>query len=957
MSKWFATRFIVSVLLLQLSACSYFQTASLEPIKSANDYRQYQLLTLDNQLRVLLISDPLAERAAASLDIGVGSRQDPEDSQGLAHFLEHMLFLGTQKYPEADSYQAFMNAHGGSHNAYTSFEHTNYFFDIDPAALDQALDRFSQFFIAPLFTEQYVEREKNAVHSEYTSKLKDDHRKASDVFKAIINPQHPFSKFSVGNLATLSSKQQGALRQELLTFYQQYYSANLMTLVVTGRESLAELKAMVTPKFNVVANRKVAIPPIVEPLFIPDSLPMKVAISPEKEQRLLTLNFSVADSNPYYRQKPLEYLGNILGHEGEGSLLSYLKQHNWAKGITAGTELNYQGGGVFAIRVELTEKGLSNQNAVIMSVFQLINRIREQGVQRWLFNEQAQVAQMQFRYQDIVPSSDYSRRLASAMHDYPAADILQGVYLMSDFDATLINRYLSEFTPDKLLITVMAPNVDVDQTSPYYNTAYSVRPIAKAVLAQWRDAGLNDSLQLPAANPFLARDLSLHNADQAVNDNPQLIIDKPGFKLWFKDDEQFNVPKGSVFLTIRSEMANHSVNDAVLQRLWVAMLNEQLNEYSYPALIAGLHYSLSSHLRGISVNVSGFTDKQLLLYEQIQSTLLKPEFPASRFSRVKSDLLRRLENANKEQPYAMQMSDLSELLFHHRYSSEAQRKALSNVTIEQLRDFSTRFFQQVDLSALVYGNYSQAYADQFGASMYSAFLAGGVAKLASKDSLQVAISQLTEGDSAYRVDSYYDDAALLYYIQSARLDKTARVSLAIAAQLYRSEFYSNLRTEKQLGYIVSSGVYPVYDVPGLYFVVQSPVAGVARLKSEIESFIEAKGQALDTLTEQQFIQARDVIVQHLSQLPTSLNEQAERYWSDINYHYFGFDSKEQLIAALQQLDSLSWKQNVKASLFDSSRRGLWLYSPGKFNEPVDMSASEIKDVEAYKANHDALYFQ
>ncbi|MEE3214854.1 MAG: insulinase family protein, partial [Pseudomonadota bacterium] len=79
--------------------------AATSPIVSPHDDRDYRVLTLDNGLEVLLVSDPEADKAAASLNVSVGSAQDPDDLQGLAHLLEHMLFLGTEAYPEADAYQ------------------------------------------------------------------------------------------------------------------------------------------------------------------------------------------------------------------------------------------------------------------------------------------------------------------------------------------------------------------------------------------------------------------------------------------------------------------------------------------------------------------------------------------------------------------------------------------------------------------------------------------------------------------------------------------------------------------------------------------------------------------------------------------------------------------------------------------------------------------------------------
>jgi insulysin len=163
--------------------------------KSPNDKREYAYLTLANSLEVMLISDPETDSAAASLDIQIGSSSDPEKFPGLAHFLEHMLFLGTAKYPEPDEYQKFISDHGGSHNAYTAPENTNYFFDIQADFLEGALDRFAQQFTAPLFNEEYVEREVNAVHSEFSSKIQDDGRRYLSSFKTTLSSDHPFKVF------------------------------------------------------------------------------------------------------------------------------------------------------------------------------------------------------------------------------------------------------------------------------------------------------------------------------------------------------------------------------------------------------------------------------------------------------------------------------------------------------------------------------------------------------------------------------------------------------------------------------------------------------------------------------------------------------------------------------------------------------------------------------------------
>jgi secreted Zn-dependent insulinase-like peptidase len=93
-------------------------------IASPNDDRAFAVVTLSNGLKTLLVSDPLAEQGAAAADVGAGSWRDPPTLEGLAHFTEHMLFLGTVKYPSEDGYQKYLSANGGSSNAYTDTEHT-----------------------------------------------------------------------------------------------------------------------------------------------------------------------------------------------------------------------------------------------------------------------------------------------------------------------------------------------------------------------------------------------------------------------------------------------------------------------------------------------------------------------------------------------------------------------------------------------------------------------------------------------------------------------------------------------------------------------------------------------------------------------------------------------------------------------------------------------------------------
>lgn len=272
--------------------------------KSPQDNREYRGLHLENGLKVLLVSDPSTDKAAAALTVDVGHMCDPEALPGLAHFCEHMLFLGTKKYPNENAYSTFLSENGGSSNASTYADNTKYFFDVVPNELEGALDRFAQFFIAPLFTESATDREINAVNSEHEKNLAIDIWRIRQVTKSLADPKHPYSRFGTGNKKTLADDPlaQGInVREELIRFHEKWYSANIMCLAVYGKDSLDDLENMVNSKFSGIVNKNVESPKWFEQPFLKDQHQTKVFIVPVKDSRTLTINFATGDLDQFYK--------------------------------------------------------------------------------------------------------------------------------------------------------------------------------------------------------------------------------------------------------------------------------------------------------------------------------------------------------------------------------------------------------------------------------------------------------------------------------------------------------------------------------------------------------------------------------------------------------------------------------------------------------------------------------
>lgn len=218
-----------------------------EVVKSAADKRKYKLIELPNGLQALLIARPDSTSdndqgegmTAAAMAVRVGSFSDPDEIPGLAHFCEHMLFMGTEKYPDENEWEAFLAENGGDSNASTDCEYTIYQFEVASGYLSEALKRFSGFFTCPLFKPGTSRREARAVDSEYKDSLQSDHAKRSELLAATTVEGHPFRKFMWGNVETLETIPEAKgvdVREALLKFHARYYTANAMRLAVYGKD-------------------------------------------------------------------------------------------------------------------------------------------------------------------------------------------------------------------------------------------------------------------------------------------------------------------------------------------------------------------------------------------------------------------------------------------------------------------------------------------------------------------------------------------------------------------------------------------------------------------------------------------------------------------------------------------------------------------------------------------------
>ena len=906
-------------------------------VKSPHDPRSYETLVLDNGLKVVLVSDPATDKAAASLDVNIGSGSDPQGREGLAHFLEHMLFLGTEKFPDAAEYKDFMAAHGGGDNAYTSYDHTNYFFDIDKDHLEPALDRFSQFFIAPAFTPKYVSRERQVVHSEYTSKFKSDGRRSFYAKKQAMNPDHPYTRFSVGNNETLSDLAGNSIRDELIRFYKSHYSANIMALAVVGKEPLPQLRQWVIEKFSDIPNTGKSRLEVDAPLFAPGQLPARVNIIPVKDRRGLSLTFPVPPVDQHRRSKPTHFISHLLGHEGKGSLLSLLKEKGWSDGLSSGLGARHPNNATMSVSVKLTPAGLEHVDSIVAYVFRYIELMRESGISKWTFDEQRKLSEMRFLYAEKLEPISLARSLSNNFHLLPADELLRGHYSLDDFNPELIQEYLDYMRPDNVLLTVMANGLDTDQRTDWFSVDYSIRPIEKETLARWRSPGPDPALALPGPNSFVPENLALEIGAQSGG-VPDALVRRTGFELWHQLDTEFNLPLANFYFSVRSPVANDSARHAVLTNLYVRLVNDQLTEFSYDADLAGLSYSLYKHVRGFTARVSGYDDKQTVLVERIVDALRHPKISDDRFEIAKENMIRGLHNSRKDSPYRLAIGEVHLLLTEPSWSEEELLAAIGGVDADDVRRFVPQLLGELDVIALAHGNVNRDSARALASIVERGLVAP--AKPVSVPSGRVV--KLASGDSyARNVDNTQDDSAVAIYYQGPDKQFSSRARVALLVNMIGPAFFEALRTEKELGYIVFASSMSILERPGIAFVVQSPIADPGALVRHVESFLDEYGEKIAELDQATFEQHRTALLNNLLEADSTLDERTRRYWNELDREHYAFDLRKNLAAAIKEVSLADFKASYENLLRSRESKRLVVRAAGLRHNVAASAAGDV----------------
>nr|CDS33164.2 nardilysin [Hymenolepis microstoma] len=755
--------------------------SDIKIIKPDPDYKIYRYLQLQNGIRVILISnvksgetiEPLdcnkddvndeiesqgsdgevpefdLRKSAAALTVKVGSFSDPEEAQGLAHFLEHMVFMGSEKYPRENDFHDYISHRDGSRNAYTEGDSTTFYFEVQRNYFKEALDRFANFFISPLLRKDCVDRELEAVDSEFELSKANESCRLVHLLSQLSKEDSPFNSFIRGNRISLKEipDSVGTNIYELLRKFQRdYYNASLMTLAIESKDTLDSLETLVRDIFASVPSRECKAPDFsihVNPF--PSSVFKKLyKIAPIKERTTLQFVWSLPPMRSHYRSAALKFVSTIIAHEGNGSLLAFLQKKNLAMYLHAGCSNNYffnnDMTALFEITIGLSDLSRSNPIQLVTYVFSFLRMLRDSANfslanpsderAPWgdrsfasLIPEFQQIWAANFRFQEPMEPHLDVQSIALALQFYPPEEVFAAGRIMFERDLKTYVEVVNMLKPDSAIMAVLLPEYKGEAAKDvnckeflkerWYGIRYAVEDLSEQDFAKWNSVEALPDFHLPEVNPFVITkfDLLPTAEDNALPREVNLGPLQKFGELWHQQRTKYNIPVAHVFVELSSDVIQ-TPKDAMILALWMHAFNKRLITLLYSATEANYEFTVNAITQGIGISVAGFTEKHFLLYQEVISLLKKPLIADNDEDSLITEVSFSVLKESMRQSASNKLLNPKRLNSHIKkylhlanvHIAEDSLNALESLTLSDILEFVPRFLSRLYIRMFGFGN-------------------------------------------------------------------------------------------------------------------------------------------------------------------------------------------------------------------------------------------------------------
>jgi insulysin len=855
-----------------------------------NETRIFNTKILKNGIKTVCVYDKDTDKTSVTVSVNIGSYSNPKEFQGLAHFLEHMLFLGSTKYPDEKYFNNNIKKYGGFSNAWTNMFETVYYFSVFNDGIEHLMDIFSRFFIDPLFNEDAVQREINAVNSEHQKNINDDYWREYQIIKNLANKDNKWNTFATGSNKTMNKD---TIREAMIEFYNQFYVSENISVCIVSNINIKNQKKLLKSTFGNIPFKLKKKITIQKPIYnnFGKTYQMIPLSDIQKIKYIWEINPGFTETNKIYK-----IILELLTMLNKNSLSNFLKVNGLAEYCYINIEEEV---GLFILNINLTKLGLTKLNLIDGYINYTINNIFSQDLTK-IINYYRKIFQLNFDNSDKMNSLVESHILAINMHRYNLNDLLSGPMLIPNISLKIDNTIKQQFSKCIKLLISQDSKIINKIINENYGTVYGE-------INNIYSPEILFNLEFNIDNPFL--DLKIQK-NLKLDEN----LDTPIFiknRFWFSGINKFNedIIKGSLIFN------NPKYFDTPKSYIYTVLAIECLTFYLNQELsnIFMLHFYISLGMNNIYNNITlnySCLNDPIKLNQFINKTLQLIKSPVIPDTILVSNIMLLKENylnINNSNPWDYSSYYMSSESIENDYLIETLIKEIDKVNKKELLNFISTLFDNSSLSVLFCG------------ALYNHQLPKNI-PLIEKGILLPQYNftkiELPKDIILFHPNKEEKSNCVTITYELGNFEPNKWIHTFMTYLILEQPFFEELRTKKQLGYLVK---FSLLNYGDNYYIVQKVQSdkNCELLLNEINNF---NINILNIINEINLDEWKISAKNYLNEKENSLSDIFNKFFSEIISRKYLFNRKQILIDNLVNISIDSLKKFITTYLLENNNK-------------------------------------
>jgi len=797
-----------------------------------------ELMRLPGGLRIRLLPCRESSQAAALVRVHAGAHDAPTEYPGLAHFLEHLLFLGSDRYPPDQSLMPFVQGCGGQLNASTRERHTDFFFQVPAALLEQGLLRLLDMLAHPLLDPAVQLREREVLHAEYLARAKDGEILCDAALGTLLEAPHPFAGFHAGKRDTLPVETAG-FQQALHGYHHRFYQTGQIELLLAGPQTLEQLQQLAD-----LAARILPAAPMAERIPVP--LRASAAwLDLQIPNGALCLHLCfILDELPVNSAAALDYLATWTSSEMPGSLLDNLRADGLCQTLKWREPYRYANQAIVALTLSLTKRGQAQLEEIIARVLGWLRFFSKEGCQL-----EAQQQYGRIRHRSLLGSTPLE-----LLHYWIEPDAWSATSEAEPLQQAF-SRLMKQMLGCEPIVIVTSP----DERPALANSGFPVHALRhtprhiEPSLQAWR---------FPSPNTWL-------NPPPALKGGR--LADEPTLR---RLEAAYPNGQGGLYLRWRFRERPPA---ALWYTLWTA-----LHPSRWAARQAGVTLRFDDLGHGWCLSLTGFAGAFPIMVEDIGALLSQP--PTQTFAegiRLAGEAGRL---SSDEMLIQQMIRQLPRQLGQCGLITEETHPCLDQAVLQ-------RYWREAHWDGLAVGLSGDLAGVLAGAIQA---MPGDTGNGESTAALEHPVSWRWQD-----VGLPGPESGVLVFCALPGPEPDTEAGWRLMARLMEAEFFRRLRGELQLGYAVFCGFRQVAGRAGILFAVQSPNASAVEILCHVDAFLKGFAEKLSALSPERAKQEAMALSESL--LDKDPGAAMERAWQTYLAAQAA-DHPERVAAALREVE-------------------------------------------------------